>query len=248
MATHELLSSTRLPAPVHGVAFNPRDAGELACVGQGAVTLWLLQQRGTSLRLQVRREPIPEEVGAGELTSLCFGATPLLYCGSNTGRVCVWDASAGRCFLAWDADDGEIGVLLCSGARLLSGSNTRRLRLWAVGAVPELRCKGSRARSSSVLMERELTLDGAVVSAVFHDSMDMGVVGTTAGTLWYISWAEGTSLRAGLQDPGRVVSLIQGCPRAGTSLLPNLGIFAVVWGQSPGSWDGGQESTQLHKE
>lgn len=123
---------------------------------------------------QVRREPIPEEVGAGELTSLCFGATPLLYCGSNTGRVCVWDASAGRCFLAWDADDGEIGgcpglspgdlvsssglwgrgschsylpgVLLCSGARLLSGSNTRRLRLWAVGAVPELRCKGSRAR------------------------------------------------------------------------------------------------------
>ncbi|XP_030878405.1 WD repeat-containing protein 90 isoform X4 [Leptonychotes weddellii] len=195
MATHELLSSTRLPAPVHGVAFNPRDAGELACVGQGAITLWLLQQRGTSLRLQVRREPIPEEVGASELTSLCFGAAPLLYCGSNTGRVCVWDASVGRCFLAWDADDGEIGVLLCSGARLLSGSNTRRLRLWAVGTVPELRCKGSRARSSSVLMERELTLDGAVVSAVFHDSMDMGVVGTTAGTLWYISWAEGTSTR-----------------------------------------------------
>lgn len=44
-------------------------------------------------------------------------------------------------------------------------------------------------------MERELTLDGAVVSAVFHDSMDMGVVGTTAGTLWYVSWAEGTSTR-----------------------------------------------------
>lgn len=50
-------------------------------------------------------------------------------------------------------------------------------------------------RSSSVFMERELTLDGAVVSAVFHDSMDMGVVGTTAGTLWYVSWAEGTSTR-----------------------------------------------------
>lgn len=50
-------------------------------------------------------------------------------------------------------------------------------------------------RSSSVFMERELTLDGAIVSAVFHDSMDMGVVGTTAGTLWYVSWAEGTSTR-----------------------------------------------------
>ncbi|XP_058566961.1 WD repeat-containing protein 90 isoform X3 [Neofelis nebulosa] len=195
VATCELLSSARLPEPAHGVAFNPRDARELACVGQGAITSWLLQQRGAEVTLQVHREPVPEEVGAGELTSLCYGAAPLLYCGSNTGRVCVWDTRAGRCFLAWEADDGEIGVLLCSGARLVSGSNTRRLRLWAVGAVPELRRKGARARSSSVFMEHELTLDGAIVSAVFHDSMDMGVVGTTAGTLWYVSWAEGTSTR-----------------------------------------------------
>ncbi|XP_072610327.1 WD repeat-containing protein 90 isoform X8 [Vulpes vulpes] len=193
MATCELLSATCLPEPVHGVAFNPRDAGELACVGQRAVTLWLLH--GPNASLQGRREPLPEELGAGELTSLCYGAAPLLYCGSNAGQVCVWDTSASRCFLAWEADDGEIGVLLCSGARLVSGSNTRRLRLWAVGAVPELRCKGSRARSSSVFMECELTLDGAVVSAVFHDTMDMGVVGTTAGTLWYVSWAEGSSTR-----------------------------------------------------
>lgn len=41
-------------------------------------------------------------------------------------------------------------------------------------------------------MERELTLDKVIVSAVFHDSMDMGVVSTMAGTLWYVSWAEGT--------------------------------------------------------
>ncbi|XP_025779036.1 WD repeat-containing protein 90-like [Puma concolor] len=195
VATCELLSSVRLPEPAHGVAFNPRDARELTCVGQGAIISWLLQQRGADVTLQVHREPIPEEVEAGELTSLCYGATPLLYCGSNAGRVCVWDTCAGRCFLAWEADDGEIGVLLCSGARLVSGSNTRRLRLWAVGAVPELRRKGVRARSSSVFMEHELTLDGAIVSAVFHDSMDMGVVGTTAGTLWYVSWAKGTSTR-----------------------------------------------------
>lgn len=50
-------------------------------------------------------------------------------------------------------------------------------------------------RSSSVFMERELTLDGAIVSASFDSGMDMGVVGTTAGTLWYISWTEGTSTR-----------------------------------------------------
>uniref|UniRef100_G1R9N3 WD repeat domain 90 n=1 Tax=Nomascus leucogenys TaxID=61853 RepID=G1R9N3_NOMLE len=88
-----------------------------------------------------------------------------------------------------------LGLLLFSGSRLVSGSSTGRLRLWAVGAVSELRCKGSGARSSSVFMEHELLLDGAVVSASFDDSVDMGIVGTTAGTLWFVSWAEGTSTR-----------------------------------------------------
>ncbi|XP_023567203.1 WD repeat-containing protein 90 isoform X2 [Octodon degus] len=195
MATYELLSSSRLLEPMHGVAFNPWDADELTCVGPGAITFWLLRQRGADISLQVHREPVPEEMGLAELTSLCYGVAPLLYCGSSSGQVCVWDTGAGRCFLVWEADDGEIGLLVCSGSRLVSGSNTRRLRLWAVGAVPELWHKGSDARSSSVFMERELNLDGAVVSASFDSGMDMGVVGTTAGTLWYISWAEGTSTR-----------------------------------------------------
>ncbi|XP_070219073.1 WD repeat-containing protein 90 isoform X6 [Bos mutus] len=194
-ATCELLSSTRLPEPVHSMAFSPWHASELACVGRGVLTLQLLWGQAGDVSLQANREPVPEEAGGFELSSLCYGAPPLLYCGSSEGQVSVWDTRAGRCFLAWEADDGEIGVLLCSGTWLVSGSNTRRLRLWAVGAVSELWCRGSGARSSSVFLERELTLDGAVVSAVFHDSMDMGVVGTTAGTLWYVSWAEGTSTR-----------------------------------------------------
>ncbi|XP_055265016.1 WD repeat-containing protein 90 isoform X3 [Moschus berezovskii] len=194
-ATCQLVSSMRLPELVHGVAFNPWDAGELICVGRGVLTLQLLRERAGDVSLQVHWGPVSREAGGCTLSSLCYGAAPLLYCGSNEGQVCVWDTRAGRCFLAWEADDGEIGVLLCSGTWLVSGSNTRRLRLWAVGAVPELRCKGPGARSSSVFLERELILDGAIVSAVFHDSMDMGVVGTTAGTLWYVSWAEGTSTR-----------------------------------------------------
>nr|XP_020032752.1 WD repeat-containing protein 90-like [Castor canadensis] len=193
---------------MHGVAFNPWDAGKLTCVGTGAITFWLLQQRGADINLQVHQQPVPEEVGAAELTSLCYGANPLLYCGSSSGQVCVWDTSAGRCFLAWEADDGEIGVLLCSGSRLVSGSNTRRLRLWAVGAVPELRRKGSGARSSSVFMEQELSLDGAIVSASFDSSMDIGVVGSTAGTLWYISWTEGTSTRLVSGHRGKVNEVV----------------------------------------
>lgn len=33
------------------------------------------------------------------------------------------------------------------------------------------------------------------MSAAFDDSLEMGIVGTTAGTLWYINWVESTSIR-----------------------------------------------------
>lgn len=46
-----------------------------------------------------------------------------------------------------------------------------------------------------MLLEQEMLLDGTVVSAAFDDVMDMGIVGTTAGTLWYINWADNTSIR-----------------------------------------------------
>ena len=46
-----------------------------------------------------------------------------------------------------------------------------------------------------VLLEQEMMLDGAVVSASFDHSMDMGIVGTTAGTLWYINWTDSSSIR-----------------------------------------------------
>lgn len=82
--------------------------------------------------LQGHRVPIPEEVRAGELTSLCYGPVPLLYCGSNAGQVCVWDTSAGRCFLAWEADDGEIGGCPTASPRPLPGRH--QLELWAPGA------------------------------------------------------------------------------------------------------------------
>lgn len=45
------------------------------------------------------------------------------------------------------------------------------------------------------MLEHEITLDGTIVSAAFDDSLEMGIVGTTAGTLWYINWVESTSIR-----------------------------------------------------
>lgn len=101
----------------------------------------------------------------------------------------------------------------CSVGMCLGKARVLRATSQGQGRAPEapgsLGCHCPARRSSSVFMERELTLDGAIVSAVFHDSMDMGVAGSVAGTLWYINWAEGTSThlisghRSKVRPPGR---------------------------------------------
>uniref|UniRef100_A0A8D2N063 WD repeat domain 90 n=1 Tax=Zonotrichia albicollis TaxID=44394 RepID=A0A8D2N063_ZONAL len=198
--TYELVLSTCISEPLHDVAFSPFSHQDLACVGRGAVTFWVLDMfvafdiAGFVL-WQVHRAPAPDVLGLVELTSLCYGAEALLYTGTNSGQICVWDTETNSCFMTWEADEGEIGVLLCRHQRLLSGSNTKCIRLWSVGSVQELRLKGPNASSGSVLLEHEITLDGTIVSAAFDDSLEMGIVGTTAGTLWYINWLESTSIR-----------------------------------------------------
>ncbi|XP_074866919.1 WD repeat-containing protein 90 isoform X2 [Carettochelys insculpta] len=144
--TYDLMSSTRFSEPVHEVAFNPLSASELACVGRGAMTFWLMEEQAGDISLKIHRAPIPHMVGLVELTSLCYSSNYLLYSGTNAGQICVWDTQTNRCFLTWEADEGEIGVLHCCGNRLVCGSNTKRIRLWSVAAVPELRMKGSDAR------------------------------------------------------------------------------------------------------
>ena len=44
-------------------------------------------------------------------------------------------------------------------------------------------------------MEQEIMLDGTIISAAFDSTVDMGIVGTTAGTLWYVNWSENSNIR-----------------------------------------------------
>ena len=49
--------------------------------------------------------------------------------------------------------------------------------------------------TNGLVMEDEMQLDGCIISAIFDSSLDMGVVGTIAGTIWYINWEERSSIR-----------------------------------------------------
>uniref|UniRef100_A0A3B4ZIF7 WD repeat domain 90 n=1 Tax=Stegastes partitus TaxID=144197 RepID=A0A3B4ZIF7_9TELE len=184
----QLLSSVSVSGPIHDAAFSPSAHSQMACVGSQGAYFCLIHSQGLNVELQVQRMKTPAEVGDVELTALCYHMDSLLFTGTNRGHVCVWDVNTQRCFMTWEADEGEIGVLLSRGNRLLTGSNTRWLRQWEVEAVQE-------GTGKTVALEQEVMLDGTIVSAAFDTTMDMGIVGTTAGTLWYISWAENSNIR-----------------------------------------------------
>ncbi|KAF3853462.1 hypothetical protein F7725_014150, partial [Dissostichus mawsoni] len=197
--TFQLLSSVSVSGPLHDAAFSPSAAGQLACVGRQGAFFCLIHTQGSDVDLKVQRVKAPSEVGEVELTALCYHTDSFLFTATNRGHVCVWDVNTQRCFMTWEADEGEIGVLLCRGNHLLTGSNTRWLRLWEVEAVrgvkPQEKVCSGEDSGTSVVLEQEIMLDGTTVSAAFDTSMDMGIVGTTAGTLWYINWSDCSSIR-----------------------------------------------------
>ncbi|KAM6898195.1 WD repeat-containing protein 90 [Lycodopsis pacificus] len=197
--TCKLLSSVAVSGPIHDAAFSPSAASQLACVGSQGAYFCLIHTHGSDVDLKVQKVKAPVEVGDAELTALCYHVDAFLFTATNRGHVCVWDVNTQRCLMTWEADEGEIGVLLCRGNRLLTGSNTRWLRLWDVDALrgvkPQEKYCNEEDSGAMVVLEQEIMLDGTTISAAFDNTMDMGIVGTTAGTLWYINWSDGGSIR-----------------------------------------------------
>uniref|UniRef100_A0A3Q2NPU8 WD repeat-containing protein 90 n=1 Tax=Fundulus heteroclitus TaxID=8078 RepID=A0A3Q2NPU8_FUNHE len=184
----QLLSSVNMCGAIHDAAFSPTAASQMACVGTHGAYFVLIHTHASHTDLKVQRVSAPSEAGDAELTALCYHMDSILFTGTSRGHVCAWDVKKQCCFMIWKADDGEIGVLLCGGNRLLTGSNTHWLRLWEVEAVHGM-------TGTKVVVEQEIMLDGAMVSAAFDNSVDMGIVGTAAGTLWYINWSDNSSIR-----------------------------------------------------
>ncbi|KAF6734778.1 WD repeat-containing protein 90 [Oryzias melastigma] len=194
-----LLSSAEVSEPIHDAAFSPFTADQMACVGSQGVYFCVIHTQGQEVDLKIQRMSAPAEVGDVELTALCYHMDSFLFTSTNRGHVCAWDTNTQACVLIWEADDGEIGVLLCRENRLFAGSNTRRVRVWDVGAMQTIKSKEKVCslddRKETVSVEHEVMLDGTTVSAAFDYTMDMGIVGTTAGTLWYINWSDNSTIR-----------------------------------------------------
>uniref|UniRef100_S4RMK2 WD repeat domain 90 n=1 Tax=Petromyzon marinus TaxID=7757 RepID=S4RMK2_PETMA len=191
-----LLASVRCPVPAHALAFRPGRAGEFVCAASGHIAFGLVEQRGREFGLSLDMVAVPPELGGAEVTCVCYGAGGVVFAGTSSGLVSAWDSERKSCFLTWEADSLALGVLECRGHSLVTAGAGRRLRRWSVASVDAARVQERGTRGADcVVLEAELRLDASAVSAAFDDDLDMGVVGTAVGTVWFIGWAECSSMR-----------------------------------------------------
>nr|XP_006813552.1 PREDICTED: WD repeat-containing protein 90-like [Saccoglossus kowalevskii] len=198
---YSVVANSKTALPIHELYWDPYSSNEFASVGsRGTVLFWLLDETQQRCSLNVHEADVPDEllstkqmvIGDVEFTCLVYGGDSVMYVGTNTGVLSAWDTRHNTCFMHWDADTAEITTVCCKfgSSRLVTGSASRNLRLWSVYGVGEMSTPGK-----GLVMEDEMTLDGAITCASFDDTMDMGIAGTTAGTLWYINWIERTCIR-----------------------------------------------------
>ncbi|XP_053722443.1 WD repeat-containing protein 90 isoform X2 [Synchiropus splendidus] len=196
--TGQMLYSVSVSGSVHAGAFSPTAASQMACVGSRGVYFGLLHSRGLQVEMKLQGVRTPAALGKVEMTALCYHTDCLLFTATNRGHVCVWDIKTHTCFKTWEADEGEIGMLLCKGNRLLTGSSTQWLKLWEVeGVEPQEKVsyKKHSSNSETPVVLKQHSLDGAIISAAFDHTMDMGIAGTTAGTLWNVHWSQNSVFR-----------------------------------------------------
>ncbi|XP_022092508.1 WD repeat-containing protein 90-like isoform X1 [Acanthaster planci] len=223
-STHDysLLAASKTARPIHALAWDPYTTNEFCSVGEtGTLLFWLLDETQGRFSLNVHEADVPQDLldskhmilGDVAFTSLQYGGDSVLYVGTNTGILSAWDTRHNSCFMHWDADSAEIGLIVSrfGSSRLITGGASRMLRLWSVYGVGELRLAAGVSNGhvgQGLVMEDEMSLDGTVTAAEFDDTMDIGVVGTTSGTLWYINWVERSCIRIVSSHIGKVNSIV----------------------------------------
>lgn len=201
-----VLAASYARHPVHDIMWDPYTANEFTSVGQdGSVLFWLLDETGDKMTLNVHEPEVPKELVQSkkvrdeyyDFTALWYAGDSVMYAATSSGMLSAWDTRQNKCFIHWEGDSSEIGVLMGHGGTLIAGSTTGNLRLWSTVGVNEMRLPGepSRLSSNGLVMEDEMTLDGAIISASFDEGLETGIIGTSSGTLWYVNWDERTSIR-----------------------------------------------------
>ncbi|XP_065066075.1 WD repeat-containing protein 90-like [Rhopilema esculentum] len=218
---YTVLVSTFTRYPIHAVSWDPFTMNEFATVGQnGSVLFWLLDETKQQAFLNIHEAEVPEEIfndsqeSTFDMTSLAYAGASVLYVGASNGVISAWDTRHNSCFMHWKSDNSEILQMIAEKDKLITGGASNNLCLWSVAGVAGLREQedpnSEILARNTLVMDDEMQLDGCIISAVFDGNLDVGVVGTNGGTLWYISWEERTSIRLVSGHTDQVNGLIFG--------------------------------------
>ncbi|KAH9513092.1 WD repeat-containing protein 90 [Bulinus truncatus] len=199
----QIVASSSTESVIHAVKWDPFTVNEFVSVGDnGTVLFWLLDETTSDVFLNVHEAELPEdllssntEVNSLVFTSISYAGDSTVYIGTNIGKVTVWDTRQNNCFMHWEADTAEITRIVSRYNQLMTASYSNCIRIWSVGRVNEMKVTKSLQKASlGLTMEDEMTLDGPITCAEFDDTLEMGIVGTSSGTLWYVNWTERTSI------------------------------------------------------
>ncbi|KAK7003519.1 WD repeat-containing protein 90 [Biomphalaria glabrata] len=202
-SNYQMVASSPTDSAMHSVKWDPFSVNEFVTVGDNATVLfWMLDETTADVYLNVHEAELPEDLQLSNsqgkslvFTSLAYAGDSTVYIGTNLGRVTAWDTRQNTCFMHWEADTAEITRIVSRYNQLMTASYSKCIRIWSVGRVSEMKMTKSLEKASlGLTMEDEMTLDDPITCAEFDDTLEMGIVGTSSGTLWYINWTERTSI------------------------------------------------------
>ncbi|RNA21555.1 WD repeat-containing 90 [Brachionus plicatilis] len=182
---------------INDLAWNPYKCNEIIIgVCNKSLLKCSIEEKGyKKANLSVTEFDIPQAITdlneKFDFTAITFGAEGWLFAATSNGLVTVWNLKNNSCFLNWKADSNEIDYLVNNKQKLITGSSKGNLKLWNIGSLDEIK----KDRKESFIIENEIHLNGAIKSCNFDSSLDIGIIGTSKNTLWYVNWKEESSVR-----------------------------------------------------
>ncbi|CAF3644159.1 unnamed protein product [Adineta steineri] len=186
-------------AYINCLAWNPMRANEfcLGCSNNLIRFCTIIEQTNNSnLKLQVINGQMPSSISEStkkicEITSCIYliSTTNLVLCSTNCGFITCWNTRTNTCLLHWKADANEICYMATIKHKLITGSSTGCLRLWNTENLEvNLGLPNMTDSNYGLTIQDEFQLDDGIISGSFDNIFDMGIVGTSCGSLWYICW------------------------------------------------------------
>ncbi|CAD5124295.1 DgyrCDS12585 [Dimorphilus gyrociliatus] len=198
---YEIYASATSQLIMHDVSWPKAYTGQLLTTAEnGLLLFWTIDDSDKTLKVEETRAP--RELFDSDLTCV-VDSESIYYVGTSKGSVSAWDVKRGNCVLHWTASErDEILCLACSNSpkKVVSGGKT--LRLWSTEEA--LSPKGD----ANVTLLSEMTLDGIITSMTWNETLEMGLVGTSGNTLWYVNWLDQNSVRLVGGHPKYVTDLI----------------------------------------